>query len=198
MALSCGISFAFLCGMVASTLGVGVSTGLITLGVGLSTGLATLGVVASSLGTCLGGGVCACGAWLSSSSNFCSASNSIMPFVFLLPFRACARLLMAFVTMFADVRVGCVMYLCLKNTVSDTLSHWFSSHGSCGSDSVQVRFGCTIRQLYSLPMFLVSHYSRVIVLHIPLVLMASCYNQSFCRHIGMPILLGRSLIDGGD
>ena len=74
MALSCDISFAFLCGMVASTLGVGMSTGLITLGVGLSAGLATLGVVASSLGTCLGGGVCACGAWLSGSSNFCSAS----------------------------------------------------------------------------------------------------------------------------
>ena len=81
-ALSCDISFAFLCVMVASTLGVGVLTGLITLGVGLLTGFATLGVVASSLGTCLGGGVFACGAWLSSSSNFCSASNSIMPFVF--------------------------------------------------------------------------------------------------------------------
>ncbi len=96
LALSCDISYDFLCGMVSSILGVGMLTEL-----------ATLGVVASSLGTCLGGGVCACG-WLSSLSNFCSASNSIMPFVFLLPFRACARLSMAFVNMSADVRVGCV------------------------------------------------------------------------------------------
>ncbi len=110
MALFCDISFEFLCGMVASTLGVGMSTGL-----------ATLGVVASSLGTCLGGGVCACGTWLRSLSYFFSASNSIMSFIFFLPFRACARSLMAFVSMSADVRVGCVMYLCLKNMVSDTL-----------------------------------------------------------------------------
>jgi hypothetical protein len=139
LALSCDISFAFLCGMVASTLGVGISTGLIILGVGLLTGFATLGVVASSLGTCLGGGVCACGAWLSSSSNFCGASYSIMPFVFLLPFRACVRLSMAFVSMSADVRVGCMMYLCLKNMVSDTLLllvffTWILWQRSCSGD----------------------------------------------------------------
>ncbi len=139
MALSCDVSFVFLCGMVASTLGVGVLTGLTTLGVGLLAGLATRGVVASSLGTGLGSGVCACGAWLSSLSNFCSASNSFMPFVFLLPFRACVRLLMAFVSMSANVKVSCVMYLCLKNTVSDTLALLVFSHGSCGSSSVPVR-----------------------------------------------------------
>jgi hypothetical protein len=62
------------------------------------------------------------GILFNSSSIFWSASISNVPFVFLLSFRLCVRSFNAFTIVSSRVRVGCVMCLCLKYTVSDTLS----------------------------------------------------------------------------
>lgn len=127
------------------------------LGVGLSIGLINFGIVVS---------------WVlvRSLSKFCSASISFIPFVFLLPFKACARSSMAFFSVSADDKVGCVMFLCLKKCVWHSFAVDYLLHGLCGTVSVPVRFEDTIRLLCFQPTFLVSHNSRVIVLHIPFLL----------------------------
>ncbi len=59
---------------------------------------------------------------LLSSSLICSNDSiCVLPFTFFLPFRVCVKLSSALTIMSACVKVGCVMHLCLKNTVSDIL-----------------------------------------------------------------------------
>jgi hypothetical protein len=55
-------------------------------------------------------------------SIFSNASICAIPFWFLLPLSACVRLSIAFTIVSAGIKVGWVIYLCLKNTVSDILS----------------------------------------------------------------------------
>ena len=59
---------------------------------------------------------------LSSSLIFSNASICMLPFVFFLPFKASVKSSIALTIMSAWVKVGCVMYLCLKITVSDIRS----------------------------------------------------------------------------
>ena len=132
------VAFTFDC-LVVFTLGVcvslatlGVSVLSTTLGVGVS--LATLG--AAGYGSCGGFAVAPnvtrrlhsgavvglAGILFRSSSIRCSVSISSMPFLFLRSFSACVRSLSAFTILSSGVKVGSVMYLCLKCTVSDILS----------------------------------------------------------------------------
>ncbi len=52
---------------------------------------------------------------------FFSLSICCISCTFLAPFSALVRLLIALTSVSTGVSVGCVMYLCLKNTVSDSL-----------------------------------------------------------------------------
>ncbi len=115
--------------LVVLTLGVGVS--LATLGVGVL--LATLGAagcsscggfaVASNVTHLLRSGavVGLAGILLRSSSIRCSGSISSVPFLFCHSFSACVRSLSAFTIVSSGVKVGSVMNLCLKCTVSEIL-----------------------------------------------------------------------------
>jgi hypothetical protein len=62
------------------------------------------------------------GMLLSNSSIFSNALICASPFTFFLPFRACVKSSIALMIMSACIKVGCVMYRCLINTVSDILS----------------------------------------------------------------------------
>ncbi len=62
------------------------------------------------------------GMLLSSSLIFSNVSICMSPFVFFLPFKASVKSLIVLTIMSTWVKVGCVMYLCLKNTVSDICS----------------------------------------------------------------------------
>ena len=53
------------------------------------------------------------------SSIIFNLSICCIPCVFLVPFNAWVRSSIALTTVSTGVSVGCVMYLCLKNTVSD-------------------------------------------------------------------------------
>jgi hypothetical protein len=55
------------------------------------------------------------------------------------------------------VKVGWVLYLCLKNTVSDTHTLLLSSPKFCGIGNVQMMFIGTTPKLNFLPMCSVSH-----------------------------------------
>ena len=59
------------------------------------------------------------GMLFNSSSIIFNLSICCIPCVFLVPFNAWVRSLIALTTVSTGVSVGCVMYLCLKNTVSD-------------------------------------------------------------------------------
>lgn len=72
--------------------------------------------------SCRSAGASCLGMLFSISSIFSSASISAAPLTFLLPFSACVRSSKAFTIVSAGVTVGWVMYLCLKNTVSDIRS----------------------------------------------------------------------------
>ena len=109
-------------GVAVCTLGVGVA--ICTLGAvitvvsagGLDVGAkVTCLVVSSSL-------VGAFGIRFNSSSNFCNASYSTVPCVFLRSFSACVRSLKHFTMVSSGVTVGMVICLCLKWTVSEILS----------------------------------------------------------------------------
>jgi hypothetical protein len=52
---------------------------------------------------------------------FSNASICVSPFTFFLPFRACVKSSIALTIMSACIKVGCVMYQSLKNTVSNIL-----------------------------------------------------------------------------
>jgi len=134
--------------LVVLTLRVGIS--LVTIGVGVS--LATLGVdvllttlgVGVSLATLGAAGCSSCGGFavalnvthllrsgavvglagilFRSSSICCSASISFVPFLFHRSLSACVRSLSAFTIVSSGVKVGSVMNLCLKCTVSEILS----------------------------------------------------------------------------
>ena len=56
--------------------------------------------------------------FVSNSSSFCSVSSCSIPSRFVRPFKVCVRSVIAFTIMSAGVTVGCVMYLCLNQTVS--------------------------------------------------------------------------------
>ena len=121
-------------GGVDCTLGVGVAS--CTLGVCVA--ICTLGVGCISWGgfkvglkvtllvivVCMIGSsvVVAVGILFSSLSNFWSASILTVPLVFCLSFKACVRLFNALTIVSSGVKVGAVMCLCLKWTVSDILS----------------------------------------------------------------------------
>jgi hypothetical protein len=145
-----GSSLALLDFDLIGTLGIGLSTmalvmvgrGDLTLGVGISLG--TLGVGCWLLvnlvgeGISLGGltilskvthfdvmvGTCCSvsGILFNISSIFCNASYSTIPLLFLFCFRAFVKSFRAFTIVPSGVKVGCVMYLCLKCTMSDILS----------------------------------------------------------------------------
>ena len=127
--LGCFIVLTLGVGVVFATLGVGVA--LATLGVGVS--LAALGAtgccfcggfaVSSNVTRLLSGGVgvVSAGILFRISSSLCSASISLMPFLFRRAFRACVRSFNAFTIVSSGVKVGSVMCLCLKCTVSDIL-----------------------------------------------------------------------------
>ena len=128
--LGCLIVLTLGVGVVLATLGVGMP--LTTLGVGGS--LITLGAagccscggfaVASNVTRllCVGAGVGLTGILFRISSSRCSASISSMPFLFRLAFSASVRSSNAFTIVSSGVKVGSVMCLCLKCTVSDILS----------------------------------------------------------------------------
>ena len=129
--LGCLIVLTLGVGVALATLGVGMS--LTTLGVGGS--LITLGAVgccscggfavASNVThrlLCVGAGVGLTGILFRISSSRCSASISSMPFLFRLAFSASVRSFNAFTIVSSGVKVGSVMCLCLKCTVSDILS----------------------------------------------------------------------------
>ena len=61
------------------------------------------------------------GSLFKNASSFLSALICSDPFWLFLPFNACVRSLRALVIASACVRVGCMMYFVLNNTVSDTL-----------------------------------------------------------------------------
>ncbi len=56
------------------------------------------------------------------SSILCNASYSTIPLLFLFCFRVFVKSFRDFIIVSSGVKVGCVMYLCLKCTVSDILS----------------------------------------------------------------------------
>ena len=128
--LDCLVVLTLGVGLSLATLGVGIS--LATLGVGVL--LATLGAagcsscggfaVASNVTHLLRSGavVGLAGILLRSSSIHCSGSISSVPFLFCHSFSACVRSLSAFTIVSSGVKVGSVMYLCLKCTVSEILS----------------------------------------------------------------------------
>ncbi len=62
------------------------------------------------------------GTLLSSLSIFCSTLICSLPFMFLLSISACVRSLSAFIIVSSGIKVGCVMYLCLKCTLSGNIS----------------------------------------------------------------------------
>ncbi len=59
------------------------------------------------------------GMLFNNSSIIFNLSICCIPGVFLVPFNALVRSSIALITVSTGVIVGCVMYLCLKNTVSD-------------------------------------------------------------------------------
>ena len=71
---------------------------------------------------CSGADVGLAGILFRISSSRCSASISSMPFLFRLSFSASVRSFSAFTIVSSGVKVGSVIYLCLKCTVSDILS----------------------------------------------------------------------------
>jgi hypothetical protein len=125
-------------GVSLGTLGVGVSLGtlrfdvaMVTLGFGMS--LATLGVAGcvscgglvvvskvTDLLCCVVFAVV--GMFVRSSLIHFNASISSIPFLLLRSFSACVRSSSEFTIVSSGVRVGSVMYLCLKCTVSDICS----------------------------------------------------------------------------
>ena len=128
--LDCLVMLTLGVGVALATLGVDISS--ITLGVGVS--LATLGAagccscggfaVASNVTRllCSGADVGLAGILFRISSSRCSASISSMPFLFRRSFSASVRSFSAFTIVSSGVKVGSVIYLCLKCTVSDILS----------------------------------------------------------------------------
>ena len=93
-----------------------------------SRGSASVGALAVSANVTLrsdgrgvGASVVVSGSFMRIASNLLSASIS-NPFSLLFPFNACEMSFSAFDTMSALLKVGCVIYFVLKNTVSDTLS----------------------------------------------------------------------------
>ena len=97
-----------------ATLGVGIWSA--TLGVGFAVASNVTRLVCS--GACVG----LVGILFRISSNRCSASISSMPFLFRRSVSASVRSFSAFTIVSSGVKVGSVMYLCLKCTVSDILS----------------------------------------------------------------------------
>ena len=128
--LGCRIVLTLGGGIVLVTLGVGVA--MATLGVGDS--LATLGAVGwCSCGglvvalkvtrlLCVGVDVDVGGILFRISSSRCSVSISSLPFLFRLAFSPCVKSFKAFTIVSSGVKVGSVMCLCLKCTVSDVHS----------------------------------------------------------------------------
>ena len=100
-----------------ATLGFGVS--LTTLGVAGCVSCGGLVVVSKVTDLLCSVVVAVVGMLLRSSLIRCNASISSIPFLFLRSFSACVRSLSAFTIMSSGIRVGSVMYLCLKCTVSD-------------------------------------------------------------------------------
>jgi hypothetical protein len=118
-----------------------VGRGELTLGVGISLGI--LGARCSLLNTLLGGGISLGGLDVLSKVTLfdfvggsccsvdeilfsvlpilCIASYSTIPLLFLFCFRAFDKLFRAFTNVSSGVKVGYVMYLCSKCTVSDIL-----------------------------------------------------------------------------
>ncbi len=78
-------------------------------------------VTLSSVGLVFVGMGVMSGSLFRSASSCLSASICSDPLWLFLSFNACVRSLTALVIMSACVRVGCVMYFVLNNTVSDTL-----------------------------------------------------------------------------
>jgi hypothetical protein len=124
-----GISFSIVAAWIGSvlflwgcavTLGVGVvsSRGSASIGAFAVSAKVTLRSVICGVGT----SVAVTGSFVRIASNLLSASICSNPFSLLFPFNACVRSFSAFDTMSALVKVGCVIYFVLKNTVSDTRS----------------------------------------------------------------------------
>jgi hypothetical protein len=125
--------------LVVLTLGVGIA--LTTLGVDGSPISIEIGELLATLGAA---GCCSCGGFVDVSnvtrlfwfvadvslagilfnilSKRCRASISSMPFLFRRSFSASVKSFSAFTIVSSGVRVGSVMYLCLKCTVSDIRS----------------------------------------------------------------------------
>ncbi len=89
------------CGLMSSTIGAGIFIWVAEGGSNMSARL--LGILFNSL------------------SILFSLSICCIPCTFLAPFSVLVRSLVALTTMSTGVSAGCVMYLCLKNTVSDFL-----------------------------------------------------------------------------
>jgi hypothetical protein len=103
----------------AVTLGAGVSSrSSVSIGALAASSKVTLRSDGCGVGTSVAGS----GSFVRIASNLLSASICSNPFSLLFPFNACVRSFSAFDTMSALVKVGCVMYFVLKNTVSDTRS----------------------------------------------------------------------------
>ncbi len=121
LTLGVGVSLATLgVGVVSTTLGFGMS--LATLGAAGCVSCGGLAVDSKVTVLCRSVVVASVGMLLRTSLIRCSASISSMPFLFLRSFSACVRSLSAFTIVSSVVKVGSVMYLCLKCTVSVILS----------------------------------------------------------------------------
>ena len=99
-------------GTVLCTLGVGcVSFGGFDVGSNVTHFVIVVGMFGCSIVVCVG-------ILFNNSSIFWRASISTMPFVFCCFFKACVRSFKAFTIESSGVKVGVVMCLCLKSTVS--------------------------------------------------------------------------------
>ncbi len=122
------------------------------------------------------------GILLSISLIFCNASICTTPFIlFLLPFKACTKSLIALMMVSAGVRVGCVVCLSWKRLHPIFAHSLFSLHIHifCGIGNVHWRILYTSHWLHVQPMYLVWLGFWIVELHIPVVLRAFCCNQSF-------------------
>jgi hypothetical protein len=108
-------------GILLGTLGAGCS--LLNTLLGDSISLGSLAILSKVTHFDFMGGTCCSvdGILFSILSIFCNASHSTIPLLFLFCFRAFVKSFWGFTIVSSSIKVGCVMYLCLKCTVPDIL-----------------------------------------------------------------------------
>jgi hypothetical protein len=131
--------------------------------------------------------------WVRSSSSCFSDSICSNPLMFVFPFSAYVRLLMALTIVSAEVKVGCVIYLFLTTPCPISLSFLFSLRKLCGIGTVLATFQCTIHWLCFLPMLPVWLELCAFGLHSLGVQVACNCNQMGHVRIGAPSQWGQNL-----